>query len=732
MQMQATTPARPLSKRLADLIYTLTAPEWVFSPTLLAIRNGFLLSLPLVVTGALAILLNNLPLPSYQQGMESLFGPNWSRLGGLVWQGTFGILSLPMLIGISYYLTSLHNQHHAKEAVSPIIAALVALASLMVMIPTDNNGIDGFAPYFGTQGLFVSILVALAATRVFLAFAKIPRLQKLIYSEGMEASIPQAFSCLVPGMLTVFLFAGFYLAFQAVVGMSIHQAVHDALLLPFRLEMFRSVLDSGIAYVFLTHLFWFFGIHGSNVLDPMTRELFASAVQANLAAGMPPAIITKPFLDIFVFMGGSGSSICLLAALLFSSRNDGCQRLARVSLLPGLFNINEILLFGLPVILNPVFLLPFLLVPLLLLLTSFLAVYYGMVPMPEAVLDWTTPPILGGYFATHSLSGSLLQVFNLILGTLLYIPFVKISDRVKEERQKKAMRALMTIACSNEVGPSGKKCLDRDDDVGVLARVLASDLERALKKNTGLYLEYQPQVDHHTGKAVGAEALVRWRHPVYGSIPAPIMVAISEDGDFMRPLGLWVLNEACAERARWRQHGVDEHFKTAVNVSIRQLDDITFPQQVVQCLERHQLPHQMIGIEVTESVALDPESLHNQILNQIHNLGFAISIDEFGMGHSSLVYLKYFPVNILKIDKALSQEVASSQTCVEIISTIVELCRALEVKIVVEFVENQEQIEVLLRLGCHIFQGYFYSPPLSGEKMLAYVQDMNGIVDNPP
>jgi EAL domain-containing protein (putative c-di-GMP-specific phosphodiesterase class I) len=435
--------------------------------------------------------------------------------------------------------------------------------------------------------------------------------------------------------------------------------------------------------------------------------------------------VTKDFLDIFIFIGGSGSSLCLLLALFIASRNGGSRRLAKISILPGIFNINEILLFGLPIILNPIFLLPFVLVPLVLTGTSYLAMYYGIVPIHVRDLNWTTPVIFGGYFSTSSFYGALLQVFNLLLGTLIYAPFVRIFDREKAARQKKAMQELMEIACNNVVGPSGKKCLDRDDEIGVLARALAHDLEKALKTDTGLYLEYQPQVDHDAHKVIGAEALVRWRHSVYGQIPAPIMVAISEDGDFMRPLGMWVLNEACAERARWRNAGIDDSFKTSVNVSIQQLGDDQLAKKVVACLERYNLQRHMIGIEVTESIALDPESPQNLILKELSEQGFIISMDDFGMGHSSLVYLKYFPVDILKIDKALSKDVATSEICVEVISTIVELCRSLNVKIIVEYVEDKTQINILRALGCHIFQGYYYSPPVSGDKLMKYVSDMN-------
>ncbi|MDR2209078.1 MAG: EAL domain-containing protein [Azoarcus sp.] len=713
--------------RLVDRFYALTVPNWVYHPTMQAIRNGFLFCLPLVTAGALAVLLNNLPLSGYQDFMKEVFGENWHKFGGLIWQGTFGVLSVPMLAGTSYHITVLHNQRHIDNPVSPVIVAPTSLTCLMVILPTDGE--NGILEYMGTQGLFVCILVAIISSQIFLRLARIRRLSMLIYSGGMEASIQQSLAFLLPGILTVALFAGFYLLFLTVFGISIHQAVHDAILFPFQFEGIQQMMDSSIPYVFLVDAFWFFGIHGTNVLDPLTTGLFEAAQQANQTAlemNLPlPNIATKIFLDMFVFIGGAGTSVCLLAALLIASKNSGSRRLAKISLVPGVFNINEILLFGLPVVLNPIFIVPFVLVPIVLTIISYMAVYYGLIPPPIQELSWTTPPILGGYFSTGSLSGSLLQVFNIALGTLIYIPFVRISDREKTARQKKAMQALMEIACNNAVGPSGKKCLDRNDEIGVLARALAHDLKHALKTNTGLYLEYQPQVDHETGTVIGAEALVRWKHPVYEAIPVPIMVAISEDGEFMCSLGIWVLNETCAERARWRDAGIDERFKLSVNVSIQQLGDNKLVEKVMACLDRHNLQSHMIGIEVTESIALDPESPQILVLKELSDMGFIISMDDFGMGHSSLVYLKYFPVDVLKIDRALSKDVATSNICVEVISTIVDLCRSLNVKIVVEYVENQEQIDVLLCLGCHVFQGYFYSPPVSGEKCLQYVQDMN-------
>jgi lactose/cellobiose-specific phosphotransferase system IIC component len=723
-------PSTPQSLRLVrsggfmEWLYTWATPAWALNPTMQAIRNGFLLCLPLVVAGALAVLCNNLPFPAYQEAMRTLFGPDWKAgLFALIWQGSFGILSIPMVISISYNLVLVHNRENPLSPVNPVMASGVALCGFLVLLPPEN-----MIGCVGVQGLFVGILASVMTIRLFLRLVTVKALQMQIYSEGV-ASAPQAFASLMAGLATLLVFAAIGLGFRMAFGLSVQEVVHALVLFPFHLEFSRNTLGTGIVYVLITHVCWFFGLHGTNVLDPLTHGIFEAATQTNLAAlaqGLPPPhIITKSFLDTFVFMGGAGTSICLLLAILIASRNHGSRRMAKISIAPGLFNINEIVLFGLPVVLNPVFLVPFLLVPLMLTLVSFLAIRLGVVPLPMVAPDWTTPPILGGMLATQSMAGSLLQIFNLILGTLIYLPFVKISDRLKNERQKVAQQKLLEIACNNTVGPSGKKCLDRDDEVGALARILAHELERAMETGKGLYLEYQPQVDGRTGRVIGAEGLVRWRHPVFGLVPAPVIIAISEDGEFIRHLGLWVLNEACAERARWHEAGLAPNFKSSVNLSARQLDDESLPEKMAQCRNDYHLSTPMVGIEVTESVALDPDAMHNRILNRLHDLGFAISIDDFGMGHSSLVYLKYFPVNVLKIDKVLSKDVVTSKISTEVIGTIVELCRALKIKVVAEFVENQEQIDCLHALGCHLFQGYFYSPPLSGDDMLAYALRMN-------
>ena len=702
--------------------------DFASNPTMRAIRNGLLLALPLLMAGSIAILLNNLPIPAYQETMQTIFGESWRDLGGNVWRGTFGILAIIMLISISSHLVIRYNIEHPLKPVSPVIATLISLAALVILMPEIEGGIF-LQEFTASAGLFVSITVALIATKLFLKLMNVPQLKISLHAEGADTAIPQAFSALLPGICVLFVF-GFLKIFLLYQGIdSLYALIRAAILYPF--NALDSTLESGAIYISSIQFLWFFGIHGPNVLDPITHEFYEMAASQNLAAiaaGQPiPHIVNKLFFDVFVSMGGSGSAICLLFALFVASKNSSSLKLAQISIAPAIFNINEMLLFGLPVILNPVFLIPFVLVPLILSFNSYLFFYLGLVPPPIHEAAWTTPPLIGGYIVTGSIKGSLLQCLNLVIGTLCYIPFVRFSDRIKAESFKIAMSGLFDAAVGNASGATTKKVLDRDDEVGVLARELANDLENALARNTGLFLEYQPQIDDRTGKVTGVEALVRWNHPNFGLIAPPITVAISEDGDFIDRLGLWVFNEAVRERKCWLDKGIDD-IQMSINLSVRQLEDRLLPQKLMQIIHKHDVPISLIELEVTESVALNHDTQDNIILQRLHEMGFKIAIDDFGAGHSSLLYLKHFPVSTLKLDKVLSKDVVHNKASYEIITTIVELCKAMDVDIVTEFVEDELQIEILRKLGCYIFQGYYFSRPIKGDDCLAYIRKMNKLV----
>ena len=690
--------------------------------TLAAIRSALIVTLPLMFLGSLAELMISFPLDAYKEFMFRQFGPEWRMFGQSLKDATFSVMSLIMVFSIGHHLADQFNHDNPVLRANPVIAGLVAFTAFFCLLQQDGDALN--RRWLGVAGLFVAILVGVFATRLFLYFFSIKRLHLHLPGGTPDIAIPQAFNAFIPGMLTVLVFAALGAAMQTFVGMSLHEALYQIIRMPF--DAIGEGLGRGMLYILSLHALWFAGIHGANVLDPITHDIYGAAMLANevaAAAGEPlPHIMTKTFMDTFVFMGGAGTGISLAGALILFGKTQASRKIGIFSLVPGLFNINEVLLFGLPIVLNPLMLIPFLLTPVLLAAISYVAVATGLVPGTNVATEWTTPILLNGYLSTGSLSGSALQLANLVVGVLIYAPFVLIANKIKVKQINDAFRSLLRRSCAT--ADSSRRCLDHNDDAGSLARSLITDLEYDYRHGEGLFLEFQPQICSRTGRVVGVESLIRWKHPSYGLIPAPITVALAEDSGLIRPIGLWVFETACQVRKSWLDAGITD-LTMAVNVSALQLER-SFPKQLLDIAARYDLPPSLMEVEVTESSALDSDKPESHILSRVYDAGFPVAIDDFGMGHSSLKYLKQFPVSVVKIDGAISREVVTNSICSDIVASITRLCRARNMLSVAEFVENEEQAALLRELGCDVFQGYLYSKSLLPSDCLQFIQKRNG------
>ena len=694
-------------------------------PTMTGIRNGLVCTMPLVVAGSLALLINNFPVPAYQDVMLELFGPAWKGFGGKLWAATFGAISLTVTFSIASNLAEQHNHEYPGREVSPVVCGLIALSCLAITIIAPSASDDFPSLWTGVGGLFPGIVIAILATWLFMRLSHIDRLRLSIQVEGSDPVTSRVFETLLPALLTIGLFSSLALVFARYGGL--HQLIYDSIRNAFS-EPNNEFLG-GCLYNLAIHLAWFLGIHGPNLLDPVTSDSYNAAAEVNaaaMAAGQPlPHVVTKVFFDSFVFLGGSGATLGLVIAVLLRSVDRSSRRVAILGLFLTAFNINEMILFGLPIILNPVYFIPFIVAPLVLTTVSYLAIDWGLVSGTIQAVDWTTPIFISGYESGGSISPAILQLVNLVLCALIYMPFVTISDKLKAKRFKSSLYMLLEAAENNVLGPHGLRVIYRTDEVGMLARSLVNDLNAALSKPDEIFLVYQPQVNTTLSKVIGVEALMRWNHPAYGLIPPPIIVAVAEDGDLIERLGLRVLHNACAQQRLWWDMGVKDVIMS-VNVSAVQLKDERFPERVAKILEYYKLPEACIELEVTESTALDQNSVSNEVLAQINASGVHLAIDDFGMGHGSLLYFKQFPVSTLKIDKVLSIDVLKSRTAEDIIINIMEFCRGRNVQVVVEFVDNPEQLAALQRLGCEVFQGYLFSPPKSPEDCLNYITSYKG------
>lgn len=382
---------------------------------LVAIRDAFVASMPLMVLGSLGTLINTLPIPAYQNFMLNLFGDQWTAWGAGLNNGTFNILSVLTVLALGYNL----GKAYGKDGLA---TGIVAVSSFFIF-----GGITGM----NARGLFVALLCGIVSSELFI---RLSNNKKLIVKmpEGVPPAVGKAFDALFPAMITLGIF-GIVPLITANAGIEDIVAVfYEAIQTPFM--GLSSNIWAAIVIPFMIQILWFFGIHGGNVLAPLMETLNAPAIEANinaLAAGQAaPYLINKPFMTAFVHLGGAGATLGLVTAILIIGRKAKAMRtISSLSAAPAVFNINEPMIFGFPIVLNPLLFIPFIGIPIILCVISFLATSWGLVPAATFVVPWNIPPIIGGVLVTQSWRGGVLAAINIVLSVLLYLPFVSIIAR---------------------------------------------------------------------------------------------------------------------------------------------------------------------------------------------------------------------------------------------------------------------------------------------------------------
>lgn len=246
-------------------------------------------------------------------------------------------------------------------------------------------------------------------------------------------------------------------------------------------------------------------------------------------------------------------------------------------------------------------------------------------------------------------------------------------------------------------------------------------LHQALSRNE-FVLHYQPQVDN-SGVIVGMEALLRWHSPVLGDVSPAEFIPLAEESGAILSIGEWVIRTACQQRRHWQDYRLcADSCYIAVNVSPCQLQQLDFVEKVTAIVHEVGVHPQQINIEITEGVLITDAEDIKQKLSELRAQGFRISVDDFGIGYSSLTYLKHFPIDVLKIDRTFVQDIGTSRNDEAISRAIINLAESLGIKTVAEGVETMAQVQFLRTHGCEAYQGYYFSKPVSALKMGSLLQ----------
>ncbi|HGM1220066.1 TPA: EAL domain-containing protein [Clostridioides difficile] len=671
-----------------------------------------ILAIPAIMTGSTALVILNLPIKTYQEYLSGLFNGEVTNILNFINDSTLGIISLIILLTISYSYGKIYGSKYT------VLVPIVAMCSFLVF--SHGNEFNSYIEIFKTKWLFTSIIVSMTSSVLFVKLTESFVTSVKFHTEGADADFNMVVSAIVPFIIVVFLFSIFRVIMISLIGSSNFQDIFYNLFSNVFNKMGTNLM-SALLFIFLMHFMWFFGIHGSNVLDTVAKNLFENsmAININLVNNnqLPTEIFTKTFFDTMVLLGGCGSLLCLVIAIFLSEKRINVRKLAKIASIPALFNINEMLVFGIPIVFNYIMFVPFVITPIILTITSYVAMSTGIVPCTVSAVEWTSPIFLSGYMSTGSIRGSLLQVFNLCVGVMIYIPFIKMSQNRYTYMFKNNIENLTNLLKRYELTGEQPNLLNHNGKIGSISKMLASDLKFAMKRGE-IELFYQPQVNYN-GNVVGAEGLLRWKHSIGGFIYPPLVIILAKEEGFLDELGEYIINKACIDLKK-SEKLLRNPVKFSVNISPDQLDDPKLPEQIKNIISSNDINPNMLGIEITEQIALSGSQIIIERINAIHNLGIKLIMDDFGMGHSSLIYLQNNNFDIVKLDGSLVKEILTNKRSSEIIMTIVNLSKNLDFDIVVEYVENIDQRDKLYGLGCEIYQGYYYSKAIPFEEFVEY------------
>lgn len=443
-------------EKLGDKLYPL-AEKIGKNKYLTAMKDGFINIMPLLIIGSMVVVLNNVLLDwgenSLWYGLGIQINPavanqlaEFKIFGNFIWQGTLAIIAVLVSFTIAYSLAK-QNNDDAISVATLSVAAFFAIQIWNVDVSYNDAG-DTVAAFavntsnIGGTNIITALIVSLSTGKLYNWFSS--RNLMITMPDGVPPNVGRAFAALIPGtailgitaLIATILQMNFNLEFSNIITMVIS-------------EPLKRIGAEGpiVAYIYVTlaNLLYFFGIHGPNVLSFIDMTVLTPNAIANadaIAQGLEPTIIfSKGMLDSFVFLGGGGATLGLIIALFVASRHESDRAMAKFALAPGIFNINEPLVFGLPIVMNPILFIPFVILPPILLTTAWIQITLfhslGLLQHVGGVLiPWVAPVGIGAFLSYQSFSAILIAIIQLLIATMVYLPFVFAMNKVKDNEMR--------------------------------------------------------------------------------------------------------------------------------------------------------------------------------------------------------------------------------------------------------------------------------------------------------
>ncbi|WP_410501980.1 PTS sugar transporter subunit IIC [Exiguobacterium acetylicum] len=409
----------------------------------LAIKDGFILTMPMTIIGSLFLLILALPIPGWEKFMTGLFGADWTLPLTQVVGATFDILALIGVFGIAYSYVKNEKIEGVPAGILGIIAFLIITQSSV--LSKSGEVVTGVVPkvWTGGQGVLASIVVGLVVGFIYSQFIK--RGIRIKMPDGVPPGVSNSFSALIPGLAIITLSVVTFAVFQAFADRTFTEVVYDVLQAP--IQNLTDTLAGAVLIMILMSVMWWCGIHGAAIIMGIMGPLLtANALQnqaiidsgKELVVGDNAKIVTIQFLDVFTKLGGTGITVGFIIATLIVARSAHLKQLGKLSLAPSLFNINEPVIFGMPIVFNPIMFVPFVIVPAIASFMVYFSILWGWVePFNALQVPWTTPPVISG-FLISGWQGALLQIATIAMSVAIYLPFVRMQDQLSYGEELKA------------------------------------------------------------------------------------------------------------------------------------------------------------------------------------------------------------------------------------------------------------------------------------------------------
>lgn len=675
--------------------------------------QSFVSLIPVFMIGAFVLVIQNFPIKVFTDWLTNACNGYIYEGLDMIYDATYGMVAIYILIVLSFkYSISLTKGFSSVN----VLNTITAVASYIVLIGSDSFtvGEENLRAFLvnntSAKNIFLAVLVSIISTRLTVS------INKIIGNRNMVVHIKTDFTRSLRGMLpmvvTIVCFFVLVIIIRLLTGYdNVGEFLVYILNRPF--VMLGQTVFSGVLLILLHNFSWFFGIHGGNTFSEMTAVVFPDG---------SGDIFTKTFFDTYSTVTGSGVTIGLVIVGLIKLKDKEQRKIVWISLIPSIFNINEMVIFGLPVVMNLPLIIPLMIVPVVTFLVAYGATITGLVPTVVNNVNWTTPPLVSGYLATGSWKGAALQLVIIIISVLIYLPFVNLYLKVQDALYEEKVQKLTDMLKEAEKNNSGISFTSLPDKLVRVVTRLGERLKRDVKKNR-VDIHYQPQLDNNE-RVASSEALLRWKGDMKKYIYPPLSVAIAKEFKVYDQLTRQILKNSLDDVVRIYNE-IGEYLPVSVNIDVEQLLDKEFIDWVVKQVDEYNIPDNTLGLEITEQENLVGASNLSEILDMFREHGIIVSIDDFSMGYTSLAYLQMNQFDYIKLDGGIVKNIEKNERSKEIVDSLISLGRNLGFSVVAEYVENEKLQNMLKEMGCNKYQGYLYSPAIDIEDYISYIKKVN-------